>query len=77
MNAFQDHPNVTLTQLTYILAVAQHQHFGEAARACGITQPTLSMQIQKLEDTLGIIIFDRTKKPAANAQILQIQQMST
>ena len=58
-----DYPNITVTQLAYVLAVAQYQHFGEAANACGVTQPTLSMQILKLEDMLGVTVFDRSKKP--------------
>ncbi len=58
-----DYPNITVTQLAYVLAVAEHRHFGEAADACGVTQPTLSMQIQKLEDMLGVTVFDRSKKP--------------
>lgn len=53
----------TLTQLEYIIAVDKHRHFGRAARACHISQPTLSMQIHKVEDDLGITIFDRLKKP--------------
>lgn len=54
---------VTLTQLEYIVAVDTHRHFGKAAEACFITQPTLSMQIKKLEEDLEIIIFDRSKQP--------------
>jgi LysR family hydrogen peroxide-inducible transcriptional activator len=54
---------MTLTQLEYILAVAKYRHFGKAAKACFITQPTLSMQIQKLEEELGIILFDRSRSP--------------
>lgn len=54
---------MTLTQLGYIVAVAQHRHFGAAAESCFVTQPTLSMQIQKLEDELGIEIFDRGHQP--------------
>ena len=54
---------MTITQLHYVLAVAEHQNFTKAAEKCFVTQPTLSMQIQKLEDQLGIQIFDRTKKP--------------
>lgn len=53
----------SLTQLEYVLAVQKHGHFAKAAKACFVTQPTLSMQIQKLEDTLGTVIFDRSKKP--------------
>lgn len=54
---------MTLTQLEYILAVADTGSFSQAARQCFVTQPTLSMQIQKLEDELGVILFDRTKQP--------------
>lgn len=54
---------MTLTQLGYIVAVAQHRHFGAAAESCFVTQPTLSMQVQKLEEELGIEIFDRSHQP--------------
>ncbi|AXO79907.1 LysR family transcriptional regulator [Olleya aquimaris] len=54
---------MTITQLSYVLAVAEHQNFTKAAQKCFVTQPTLSMQIQKLEDQLDILIFDRSKKP--------------
>lgn len=54
---------MTITQLKYVLAVAQYQNFTKAAEKVFVTQPTLSMQIQKLEDELDIQIFDRTKKP--------------
>lgn len=54
---------MTLTQLEYILAVNKFRHFGKAAKSCFVTQPTLSMQLQKLEDELGIVIFDRSKSP--------------
>ena len=54
---------MTLTQLEYVLAVNKHQHFGRAAESCFVTQPTLSMQLQKLEDELQVIIFDRSKSP--------------
>ena len=54
---------VTLTQLEYIVAVDVHRHFGRAAESCFVTQPTLSMQIKKLEEDLGVIIFDRSKQP--------------
>ena len=53
---------MTITQLEYALAVAQHQHFGKAAASCHVTQPTLSMQLQKLEDELQVTIFDRSKR---------------
>lgn len=54
---------MTITQLNYVLAVAENQNFTKAAEKCFVTQPTLSMQIQKLEDELSIQIFDRSKKP--------------
>lgn len=54
---------MTITQLKYVLAVAEHQNFTKAAEKTFVTQPTLSMQIQKLEDELEIQIFDRSKKP--------------
>jgi LysR family hydrogen peroxide-inducible transcriptional activator len=54
---------MTITQLKYVLAVAEHKNFTLAADKCFVTQPTLSMQIQKIEDELSIQIFDRTKKP--------------
>jgi len=54
---------MTITQLKYVLAVAEHKNFTLAAEKCFVTQPTLSMQIQKIEDELSIQIFDRSKKP--------------
>ncbi|WP_203294278.1 LysR family transcriptional regulator [Luteirhabdus pelagi] len=54
---------MTITQLKYVLAVAEFQNFTKAAKRSFVTQPTLSMQIQKLEDELDIKIFDRAKKP--------------
>jgi LysR family hydrogen peroxide-inducible transcriptional activator len=60
---------MTLTQLSYIVAVDKHRHFATAAKKIYITQPTLSMQIQKLEDELGILIFDRSKSPVVPTAI--------
>jgi LysR family hydrogen peroxide-inducible transcriptional activator len=54
---------ITLTQLEYIVAVDTFRHFGRAAENCFITQPTLSMQIKKLEEDLEVVIFDRSKQP--------------
>ena len=54
---------MTLTQLEYIVAVANYGSFSAAAEHCFVTQPTLSMQIQKLEEELGVLLFDRTKQP--------------
>ena len=54
---------MTITQLQYVLAVAEHKNFTLAAEKCFVTQPTLSMQIQKIEEELNVLIFDRSKKP--------------
>ena len=62
---------MTITQLRYVLAVAEYRNFTVAADKCFVTQPTLSMQIQKIEDELSILIFDRSKKPI---QITEIGQ---
>lgn len=56
---------MTITQLEYVVAVATYKSFVSAAEKCFVTQPTLSMQIQKLEDELGIRLFDRNKHPIA------------
>lgn len=53
---------MTLTELRYIVAVAREGHFGRAAKACFVSQPTLSLGIKKLEDELGILIFERGHK---------------
>ena len=55
--------SITITQLSYVAAVSQTRNFGLAAQTCFVSQPTLSMQIQKLEEDLGVILFDRSKKP--------------
>ncbi len=54
---------MTLTQLEYIVAVAETRSFFRAADRCHVTQPTLSQQIKKLEDLLNVVIFDRARKP--------------
>lgn len=56
---------MTITQLTYVLAVAEYKNFTKASEKVFVTQPTLSMQVQKLEEELDVKIFDRTKKPIA------------
>lgn len=53
----------SITQFEYLLAVDQFRHFKKAADSCHVSQPTLSAQLQKLEEELGLIIFDRSKKP--------------
>jgi|SRR5690554_517494 LysR family hydrogen peroxide-inducible transcriptional activator len=60
---------MTITQLQYVLAVAEHQNFTKAAKKSFVTQPTMSMQIQKLEEELDILIFDRSKKPITLTEI--------
>ncbi len=62
---------MTLTQLEYIVALDSHRHFVLASEKCFVTQPTLSMQIQKLEEELGVKIFDRTKQPVIPTEIGQ------
>ncbi len=54
---------MTIQQLEYILAVEQFRHFAKAAEYCSITQPTLSAMIQKLEEELGVKLFDRSVQP--------------
>lgn len=54
---------ISLIQLEYILALDTYRHFATAAEKCFVTQPTLSMQVKKLEEYLGVVLFDRTKQP--------------
>ncbi len=54
---------MTITQLKYVLAIAEYKNFTLASQNCFVTQPTLSMQIQKLEEELGVQLFNRKKKP--------------
>lgn len=54
---------MTLSQLAYLVAVDRHRSFREAAASCNVTQPALSQQIQKLEDELGVRVFDRSRQP--------------
>ena len=56
---------MTLTQLEYFLALVEHRSFSRAAKECGVTQPTLSAQFQKLEEELGHPLLDRKSKPMA------------
>ncbi len=66
---------MTLTQLEYLVAVDTHRHFARAAESCRVTQPSLSMQLQKLEEELGVRLFDRSRQPvtptAIGVQIVQ------
>lgn len=61
--------NFSFTQLSYILAVDKHKNFGKAAKECAVSQPSLSMQIQKLEQELDTIIFDRSKNPIVTTEL--------
>jgi LysR family hydrogen peroxide-inducible transcriptional activator len=60
---------MTLTQLEYIVSLDTYRHFSAASEKCFVTQPTLSMQIQKLEEELGVKIFDRTRQPVIPTEI--------
>ncbi len=52
----------TLRQLKFLVALADRRHFGQAAEACFVSQSTLSAAIQELEEGLGVILFDRTRR---------------
>jgi LysR family hydrogen peroxide-inducible transcriptional activator len=53
---------VTEQELRYLVALADHGHFGRAAEACHISQPTLSSQLEKLEEDFRVVFFERTSK---------------
>lgn len=53
---------MNLRDLRYLVAIAEHRHFGKAAEACHVSQPTLSGQVKKLEEWLGVAVFERTNK---------------
>lgn len=60
---------MTLVQLEYLIALETYRSFVTAAEKCFVTQPTLSMQVQKLEDELGVRLFDRSKLPIAPTRV--------
>ncbi len=71
---------MTLTELRYVVMLAKEQHFGRAAERCFVSQPTLSIAVKKLEDELGIALFERTKSrvrptPTGEQIIAQAQQI--
>ena len=71
---------MTLTELRYIVTLAQEQHFGRAAERCHVSQPTLSVGVKKLEDELGVLIFERTKSavrltPVGEGIVVQAQRV--
>jgi LysR family transcriptional regulator, hydrogen peroxide-inducible genes activator len=57
--------SLTLRDLQYVVSVADHQHFGKAAASCNVSQPALSAQIRKIEDLLGVQLFERTNRRVA------------
>src|SRR5690606_16821487 len=71
---------MTLTELKYIVALARERHFGRAAEACFVSQPTLSVAIRKLEDELGVQLFERggaeiTVTPVGSQIVEQAQRV--
>lgn len=71
---------MTLTELRYIVTLAQEQHFGRAADRCHVSQPTLSIAVKKLEQELGVDLFERTKNsvrptPTGEKVIAQAQRV--
>lgn len=54
---------MTLRKLQYLVAMAEHQHFSDAAQACNVTQSTLSNQLKQLEGFLDVVLFEREQKP--------------
>ncbi|MEJ8756306.1 LysR substrate-binding domain-containing protein [Pontibacter sp. H259] len=60
---------MTLVQLEYLIAVDTYRHFATAAENCFVTQPTLSMQLQKLEEELGVQLFDRSRVPVRPTEV--------
>ena len=55
---------MNLRDLTYLRAIARHKHFGKAAESCNVSQPTLSVQLKKLEIDLGVVLIERTNRAA-------------
>ena len=71
---------MTLNQLKFIVAVAREQHFGRAAKACFVSQPTLSVAVKKLENELGLVVFERGRHqvvltPIGKQIVAQAQQI--
>jgi LysR family hydrogen peroxide-inducible transcriptional activator len=71
---------MNLRDLRYLVAVAEHKHFGRAAEACFVSQPTLSTQLKKLEETLGVTLIERTNRqvmlsPAGELIVAQAQKV--
>ncbi len=71
---------MNLRDLRYLVAVAEHRHFGRAAAACFVSQPTLSTQLKKLEETLGVTLIERTNRqvmltPVGESVVAQAQRV--
>src|SRR5947199_1059207 len=71
---------MTLTELRYIVALARERHFGRAAEKCFVSQPTLSVAVKKLEDELGVVLFERggtevTATPVGSRVVEQAQRV--
>lgn len=60
---------ISLVQMEYIIAVDTYKHFAKAAEKCLVTQPTLSMQIKKMEESLNVVVFDRSHQPVKTTTI--------
>src|SRR5580704_372312 len=60
---------LTLRDLEYLVMVAKHKHFGKAAESCHVSQPTLSAQIKKIEEFLGVTLFERTNRRVAITEV--------
>jgi LysR family hydrogen peroxide-inducible transcriptional activator len=68
VKSYQGEKMSSIQQLRYLVAVDKYRHFGKAAKSCGVSQPSLSIQIQKVEEEVGFFIFDRNKKPVLPSQ---------
>jgi LysR family hydrogen peroxide-inducible transcriptional activator len=64
--------NISIIQLQYITALDEHRNFVKAAESCFVTQPTLSMQIKKLEEELGVLLFDRSHHPVIPTDVGEV-----
>ncbi len=68
----EDGVSMNLRDLRYMLALAEHRHFGKAAEACRVSQPTLSVQLRKLEEALGVVLFERSSKQVVPTPICEL-----
>lgn len=63
---------MNLRDLRYMLALAEHRHFGRAAEACRVSQPTLSVQLRRLEEALGVVLFERSSKQVVPTPVCEM-----